>query len=116
MNPFVLILFSAMANASLNILLKTILRRSPGASIFEIALLLIKNPLFWVGGTLFAAAFLSYSLALQKISLTTAYPLLVSTVTLVLTTVSLIFLGESLTSAKIAGIVFLLSGVWLIVR
>lgn len=116
MNPFILILFSAAANASLNILLKTILKKAPSASFLDTALLLARNPLVWLGGLLFVASFGFYSMALQKVNLTTAYPFLVSTVTLVITSVSLLFLGESLTLAKTAGIIFLLSGVWLIVR
>ncbi len=117
MHPFILILFSALANASVNIVLKTALSRARETTSFlTLVLTLAKNPLFWLGGMLCVVSLISYSMALQRLNLTIAYPLLVSIVTLVLTSVSLIYMGESLTFARVVGITCLLSGVWLIVR
>lgn len=116
-HPFILILIAAVSNATFNILLKVGLSRAPKAeNLLGMFLTLAKSPFVWAGGALFVVAFLSYSSALQKINLSMAYPLLVSTVSLTIITVSLLFLHETLTPAKVIGIVFLLGGVWLLVR
>jgi len=116
-HPFILILISAVSNATFNILLKVGLSKAPKAETMSaMILMLIKSPYVWFGGVLFVIALLAYSTALQRINLSIAYPLLVSTVALSIITISIIFLGETLTAPKIAGIAFLLSGVWLLVR
>lgn len=116
-HPFIFILISALSNATFNILLKVGLSKAPKAeSLPAMFLMLVKSPYVWSGGVLFVIALLAYSTALQRINLSIAYPLLVSTVALSIITISIIFLDETLTPSKIAGIAFLLSGVWLLVR
>ncbi len=117
MNPFFLILISAASNATFNILLKTALSKIPKTTPFtETMLYLIKGPYLWVCGSLFIIAFTCYTLALQKVNLSIAYPLLVSAVSLTVITASLIFLNETLTLTRVGGISLLLIGVWLIAR
>ena len=117
MHPFVFILIAALANASTNVLLKVGLSKVPTTpNILALALTLLKSPFLWVGGVFFVIALLSYTMALQRINLSIAYPLLVSTLALTLITVSTIFLNETLTVVKVVGITLLISGVWLIAK
>lgn len=117
MHPFIFIVIAAIANAATNILLKVVLGRVPHSeNVFSLAITLLKSPALYLGGVFFVVALLSYTMALQRVNLSIAYPLLVSTVALTLITVSTIFLHETLTIPKIIGIAFLVSGVWMIAR
>ena len=64
----------------------------------------------------FATNLACYSLALRKLKLSLAYPLMVSLGYLVILALAWFWFGERLTFLQYVGIVLILAGVWFVVR
>ena len=71
---------------------------------------------YLLGILCFATNLACYSLALRKLKLSLAYPLMVSLGYLVILAFSWFWFGERLTFLQYVGIVLILAGVWFVVR
>ncbi len=75
---------------------------------------LAKFPLVWFGTFLILTAPLPYALALSRMELSTAYPVIVILNALLLIPIAVIFLNESLTLYKVIGYIIIIIGLYFI--
>ena len=75
---------------------------------------LAKYPLVWFGTFLILTAPIPYALALSRMELSTAYPVIVTLNALLLIPIAVIFLNESLTIYKIIGFIIIIIGLYFI--
>jgi multidrug transporter EmrE-like cation transporter len=116
-----LILMGVSLNAVAQLLFKVATR--PLAHFTEVSmptlvsavLILAKSPSFWLGMTLYGTSLCVWLAALSKAPVSTAYPML-SLGYIVVAAISVLWLGESLSSAKVLGIALICAGVILISR
>ena len=101
-------IYTALATAGL-----VLLRRSLGShSLVTVA----GHPGFLIGGLCYAASFATFLLALRRFELLTVYPVFTGLAYGTLTVAATIFLNETLTPLRLAGIVLVAGGVALLVR
>ena len=116
-----LILTGVGLNAAAQLLLKTATRPLAHFTDFSAAtlsssiLILAKSFPFWVGMTCYATSVCVWLAALSKAPVSTAYPML-SLGYVVVTAVSVLWLGETVTGAKLIGIGLICVGVVLVSR
>jgi multidrug transporter EmrE-like cation transporter len=116
-----LILLGVGLNAAAQLLLKTATRPLAHYTVFNADTLsgslaiLFKSLPFWTGMVCYGASLCVWLAALSKAPVSTAYPML-SLGYVVVAVVSVGWLGESLTPAKIAGIALICLGVVLVTR
>ena len=75
---------------------------------------LAKFPLVWFGTFLILTAPIPYALALSRMELSTAYPVIVTLNALLLIPIAVFFLNESLTVYKIIGFIIIIIGLYFI--
>jgi multidrug transporter EmrE-like cation transporter len=118
---WVLILTGVALNAAAQLLLKVATRPLAHFSAFNVdtlnssVVILFKSLPFWGGMVCYAASVCVWVAALSKAPVSTAYPML-SLGYVVVAAVSVAWLGESLTPAKVLGIALICSGVVLVSR
>jgi multidrug transporter EmrE-like cation transporter len=118
---WLLILTGVGLNAAAQLLLKVATRPLAHFSQFNAAILgdsvliLFKSPPFWAGMVCYAASVCVWLAALSKAPVSTAYPML-SLGYVVVAAVSVMWLGESMTPAKVMGIALICAGVVLVSR
>ncbi len=118
---WVLILSGVGLNAAAQLLLKSATKPLAHFTAFNAAVLassimiLLKSLTFWTGMACYAASLCVWLAALSKAPVSTAYPML-SLGYVVVAVVSVAWLGESMTPAKIAGIALICIGVVLLTR
>jgi multidrug transporter EmrE-like cation transporter len=118
---WVLILSGVGLNAAAQLLLKSATRPLGQFTVFNADVLtssiviLFKSLPFWTGMVCYGASLCVWLAALSKAPVSTAYPML-SLGYVVVAVVSVGWLGESMTPAKIAGIVLICLGVVLLTR
>src|ERR1700722_11597855 len=118
---WVLIFTGVGLNAAAQLLLKVATRPLAHFSRFSPAILgdsvviLFKSPPFWAGMVCYAASVCVWLGALSKAPGSTAYPML-SLGYVVVAAVSVTWLGESMTPAKVMGIALICAGVVLVSR
>ena len=118
---WVLILTGVGLNAAAQLLLKVATRPLGQFSAFNAdilhssAVILLKSPSFWAGMVCYGASVCVWVAALSKAPVSTAYPML-SLGYVVVAAVSVAWLGESLTPAKVLGIALICAGVVLVSR
>jgi multidrug transporter EmrE-like cation transporter len=118
---WVLILTGVGLNAAAQLLIKVATRPLAHFTDFSAAtltgsvLILAKSLPFWVGMTCYATSICVWLAALSKAPVSTAYPML-SLGYVVVAAVSVMWLGESMTSAKVFGIALFCAGVVLVSR
>jgi multidrug transporter EmrE-like cation transporter len=116
-----LILTGVGLNAAAQLLLKAATRPLAHFSDFNAATLaggvviLLKSLPFWAGMMCYAASVCVWLAALTKAPVSTAYPML-SLGYVVVAAVSVMWLGESMTPAKVFGIALICAGVVLVSR
>ena len=118
---WVLILTGVGLNAAAQLLLKVATR--PLAHVVEFSadtlgssvLILFKSLPFWTGMVCYGASLCVWLAALSKAPVSTAYPML-SLGYVVVAAVSVTWLGESMTPAKMLGIALICAGVVLVSR
>jgi multidrug transporter EmrE-like cation transporter len=118
---WVLILSGVGLNAAAQLLLKVATK--PLAHFSDLsadtvaasAILLFRSPPFWGGMFCYAASVCVWLAALAKAPVSTAYPML-SLGYVVVAWVSVLYLGESMSPAKMLGIVLICAGVILVSR
>ena len=118
---WLLIIAGVGLNAAAQLLLKSATKSLAGVSAFNlqplpgIILALIQNPPFWGGMLCYALSVCVWIAALTKAPVSTAYPML-SLGYVVVAVAAVAWLGESMTTAKIAGIALICVGVVLVSR
>jgi multidrug transporter EmrE-like cation transporter len=116
-----LILTGVGLNAAAQLLLKVATKPLGHFSVFNAdtlnssVLILFKSPPFWGGMLCYAASVCVWVAALSKAPVSTAYPML-SLGYVVVAAVSVAWLGETLTPAKVLGIALICAGVVLVSR
>ncbi len=116
-----LILSGVGLNAAAQLLLKVAARGLAHFAVFDIDTItgsvwvLARSLPFWCGLCCYVASMCVWLAALTKAPVSTAYPML-SLGYVVVTAVSVTWLGEILTPAKVAGIAFICLGVFLVSR
>jgi multidrug transporter EmrE-like cation transporter len=118
---WVLIMLGVGTNAAAQLLLKTATRPLSGFTVFDadtlmrsIGILALSAP-FWAGMMCYAFSLCVWLAALSKAPVSVAYPML-SFGYVVVAVVSAMWLGESLTWAKVLGIALICAGVVLVSR
>jgi multidrug transporter EmrE-like cation transporter len=118
---WVLILTGVGLNAAAQLLLKVATKPLSHFSVFNADILsssitvLMRSVPFWAGMICYAASLCVWVAALAKAPVSTAYPML-SLGYVVVAAVSVAWLGESLTLAKVFGIALICTGVFLVSR
>jgi multidrug transporter EmrE-like cation transporter len=116
-----LILTGVGLNAAAQLLLKVATKPLSHFSVFNADILgssisvLFRSVPFWTGMICYGASLCVWVAALAKAPVSTAYPML-SLGYVVVAAVSVAWLGESLTPAKVFGIVLICTGVFLVSR
>ena len=118
---WVLILTGVGLNAAAQLLLKVATKPLSQFSVFDAdtlsssVLILFKSLPFWSGMLCYGASVCVWVAALSKAPVSTAYPML-SLGYVVVAAVSVAWLGETLTPAKVLGIALICAGVVLVSR
>jgi multidrug transporter EmrE-like cation transporter len=118
---WVLILTGVGLNAAAQLLLKVATKPLAHFTVFNIDILvssvgiLLRSPPFWTGMMCYAASVCVWVAALSKAPVSTAYPML-SLGYVVVAAISVAWLGETLTPAKMLGIALICAGVVLVSR
>jgi multidrug transporter EmrE-like cation transporter len=118
---WVLILTGVGLNAAAQLLLKVATKPLAQYSVFNAdtlnnsVLILFKSLPFWTGMLCYSASVCVWVAALTKAPVSTAYPML-SLGYVVVAAVSVAWLGEALTPAKVLGIALICAGVALVSR
>ncbi len=116
---YVFLVVALLFNASANILMKlgaTKLEETPMAELSTVDKLLTValNPYLMIGLILFASNVLFYIVALRRINLSIAYPIMTSGGFLIISLFSVYYLREHLSSLQIVGIVMIAAGITLL--
>jgi multidrug transporter EmrE-like cation transporter len=118
---WLLILTGVGLNAAAQLLLKTATRPLSHFSDFgaetlmSSVLILFKNPPFWAGMACYGASVCVWLAALSKAPVSTAYPML-SLGYVAVAGISALWMGETLSFAKVLGIALICGGVVLVSR
>ena len=118
---WVLILTGVGLNAAAQLLLKVATKPLAHFTVFNTDILvssvgiLLRSPPFWAGMMCYAASVCVWVAALSKAPVSTAYPML-SLGYVVVAAISVAWLGETLTPAKMLGIALICAGVVLVSR
>ena len=114
---YLFLIIALLFNATANILMKLASRRVPsmeGLSLVQKVLALATNYHLVLGLVLFASNILFYVLALKRINLSIAYPIMSSGGFLLISVFSVYYLRETLTTMQIGGIVLIAAGIELL--
>ena len=120
-NFYSLLLISVAFNVTANILLKTAVTKTGGISAQSSLLLanILKvafSPYLIFGLTLYGLSFLIWLRVLTFNDLSRAYPIFATIVFLLTTAGSIVFLNESVSFLRFAGIAVILAGIYLVAR
>lgn len=116
MREYLFLVVALLLNASANILVKLAATRAGnGGTGLAGALAVYLSPWFIGGLVCFGLNLAAYSLALQRIPLVVAYPIMVGSGYLIMVLVSRLLLGETMTWLQVAGAILILAGLALIV-
>ncbi|WP_437680035.1 DMT family transporter [Sorangium sp. So ce131] len=114
---YLFLIIALVFNATANILMKLASRRvtsMEGMSLVQKGLALATNYHLVLGLVLFASNILFYVLALKRINLSIAYPIMTSGGFLIISVFSVYYLREPLTTMQIGGIVMIAAGIALL--
>ena len=111
---WLILFFGIFSNASASVLIKISMTPPRKFPSFEDPLDTIFNWPFWVGLTLYGAAFLLYAAALSRFPINVAHPILTSGAIAAVALCSLIIFREPFQWTTIVGILLVIAGVVLI--
>ncbi|MBP8661002.1 MAG: small multidrug resistance protein [Mesotoga sp.] len=114
---FFILVVAIVFNASANILLKFGMQKTQQMSDVGLKGMLlnsITNVYVWLGLISFGVAFIFYSVVLTKMKLGIAYPIMTSAGFVIVTLFAVFLFDEKMSWLKIAGIVIIALGIWLI--
>jgi multidrug transporter EmrE-like cation transporter len=103
-------------NALANILIKVGVMDKGGKFTIEMVTKVITSPTIVGGIVSFVFALVAYGYVLTRMNLSIAYPLMTSIGFIIVTLTSWLFLKESITPVQTIGLLFILSGVWMVAK
>jgi multidrug transporter EmrE-like cation transporter len=103
-------------NALANILIKVGVMDRGGKFTVEMVTQVITSPTIIGGIVSFAIALVAYGYVLTRMNLSIAYPLMTSVGFIIVTLTSWLFLKEPITPVHTIGLLFILSGVWMVAK
>ncbi|MBU0455160.1 MAG: SMR family transporter [Pseudomonadota bacterium] len=115
-----LVLICMVLNSVAQILLKAAMTRIGVFSfsfqnLVPIGMKVIASPFIWIGMVIYASSVFVWLLVLSRVDVGVAYPL--TSIGFILTALAAyFFLGESLSLVRVAGIVVIIAGIYLITR
>lgn len=117
----ILIIFAALVPAIGQIFLKSGLKKikpvlAEKFFTWENILNILKIPSLWLGIILYGASVFIYLLVLYRSDVSTAYPMIASLAYIGVILFATIFLGETMNSYKIIGVVFIIFGAFLLYK
>jgi multidrug transporter EmrE-like cation transporter len=110
---WIVLLLAVVLNALANVLIKAGVNRL-GASGLAVLPAALGEPMLYAGVLAFAFALIAYAVALSRIDLSVAYPLMTSLGLLIVAVASWRWFGETYDARKIAGTLLILAGVFLL--
>ena len=114
-NPYIILGFALSFNALANILAKVGVNKiEKTPNLLVLIPKIITNPIIISAIVCFVINFGLYVIALSKINLSIAYPIMVSLGFVIIVSVSWLFLKETITLVQVIGILLILIGVLLI--
>ena len=116
MGPFFLItalVLNALANISMKLGAQKLIFE-PSLKSTELIKLLVTNYFLWLGIGMFGLNVVFYIVALSKMNLSIAYPIMTAGGFLIITAFSFFYLKEPLTSLQLLGIILLSIGITLV--
>lgn len=118
MNRGVLMLIVAiLLNASANIFIKIgMLKAKEANSMIELLKKSVAQPTLIIGVVLFALALIAYCLVLIRLSLSVAYPIMVSMSLVIVVLASYFIIKESIARIQLIGFFLIIAGVWMVAR
>lgn len=114
---YLLLIVALVLNASANILMKIgaeKLGTIRGLSFYQLAFRFGTNYTLILSMTIFALSAVVYVLALTKVNISIAYPLITSGSLLIISLFSFFYLKESITLSHILGVILVITGMTLI--
>lgn len=120
LTTYLLLGASMFLNAMANFVIKLAMRgqalQIDRSHLAELLKSLALNPLLWGGVALFGLALVGYSLALSRLNLSTAYPVMAGGGFLLVFLLSALCLKEAVTVTHLAGACCIIFGMWLLLR
>ncbi len=113
MLTFILVILGIASNAGASVLIKYAMMPERKISISDPLTLILNIPL-WLGLFLYGIAFILYALTLQRLPLNVTHPLLTCGAISTVAVLSVILFGETFTTIKITGVMFVVLGMILI--
>ena len=99
---------ATLLNATANVCIKLGVRRLPEASgLLEAA----TSPTLWLGLACFGLSLVGYTIALKKLDISFAYPVMVGVGFVIVSTAAVLLFDEKLTLAKTSGMALILAGI-----
>jgi multidrug transporter EmrE-like cation transporter len=77
---------------------------------------ILRKPFFWLSLMCYGVGFLMYTVALSKLELSKAYPVSSVAAIVIIATISILFLKETVDIRKAAGLALCVAGIFLILR
>ena len=111
---WIVLLLAVVLNALANVLIKAGVSRLGSASGFAVLPAALAEPLLYGGVAAFALALIAYAIALSRIDLSVAYPLMTSLGLLIVAVASWRWFGETYDLRKTAGTLLIVAGVILL--
>lgn len=116
----ILLFAGVVFNVVAQILLKKGMRGTQvveaGSSFMEKISIFLFNPYFWAAVISYGFGFIVYSIVLSKMELNKAYPISSVSIIILILIFSILFLNETITLNKVAGILLCVAGIIVIFR
>jgi multidrug transporter EmrE-like cation transporter len=118
MKYYILLLFGVLFNVSAQLLLKTGVKRIGEVSFESITDFPVReiatNGFFWLGIMCYGSSLVIYLIMLTRFELSTVYPVASTLIIFIITTISILFFGESFNIYKIIGTILCMTGVFMV--
>jgi len=116
---YLMLAFTIFANAFANIFVKIGVAKIPtvtAKNFLQSIPKILLNPFILLGALLLIVSFPAFSLVLQKMNLSVAYPALVVGAIIIVTIFSFLFFKESISLVQFLGLAFIMAGIWLLFK
>jgi multidrug transporter EmrE-like cation transporter len=116
---YIMLVLTIFANAFANIFVKIGIEKIPvitAKNFLQSIPKILTNPFILFGAFLLIASFPAFSLVLQKMNLSVAYPALVVGAIVIVTIFSYFFFKESIGLWQFLGLALILAGIWLLFK
>ncbi|MCW8327456.1 SMR family transporter [Photobacterium sp. SDRW27] len=112
MMKWLILIVGVLSNASASALIKVAMTPPRKLQSFSDPMSLLQNWPLWLGLFLYGTAFVLYALALTRLPLNVAHPILTSGSIAIVALFSSFFFGEQLSIINMMGIVLIIAGVF----